>query len=1140
LNIDDFDLVEGPQGQAALWAELARFAVTPSHAPITTITALFAQQAARTPDDIAVVQDGLSLTYQALQQASGRMASVLRDGGIGPGSFVGVMAEDAVGVAAALLAVLQAGAAYVPIDAALPFERLRFMLDDTGACALIAPASQVRLANRLQWECRALRVLLMPDAQDAHAQPEALGEKMRREVWDHVGATLFDDISGGGWQSSFTGQWLSREVMDDYGDNVRAKLAPWLTPSSRILEIGCASGISLVRLAPLVARYVGTDLSPAILGWTRAEVARRGLAHVRLEALAAHEIGGLEEGGFDVVVINSVLQCFSGHNYLRAVLRSAMALLGGRGKIFLGNVFDNDLKDAFLAELADYAAHRRAPGERTRVDLSEELFISRAFIEDLRHDLGGIERVEYSPLLTAHESELSRFTFDALLHVEKSCTVVLPARHKLQLDARHLAQVDLTALLPTPVSVGPQSPAYAIYTSGTAGRPKGVVVPHDAIVRLVVGADYVQLGPDTRVLMTGALSFDASTFEIWAPLLNGGSFCSCTKDVVLDPPLLAAEIRRWRVNTMWLTSSLCNQLIDADTSLFAPLQQLLVGGERLSPTHIATLRRAHPQLRVINGYGPTENTTFSTAYAVRGDEAGDIPIGRPIAGSEVIVVDASGAPVPVGVPGEVWVAGRGLALGYLNQPDLTAEKFRAHPLRPGERAYRTGDRGRWSADGQLHYLGRLDDQVKIRGFRIEPGEVELALRALLPDSDVVVTAPEAPAGQPRELVAYVTGDPDLVALRTPLQQRLPEYMVPTHVVVLERLPLTPNGKVDRRSLPPPRAASTPGVVPANDTERVLAAVWQEVLELPQVGVTDNFFDIGGHSLRILKLVTRIQQRLGQQVPIAAVFKAPTVRELASRLMDAAKFGVPLADETHSFLGGDPAGPALFALPPGTGDVFSYLPLASALPQYAWHAFNFIEAETRFDDYADAIAELAPPPYLLLGYSAGGNLAYHVASRLQARGLAVRALIMIDAGRTLAPYPYDEPAAVAATLDFMDDPELAPYFSNPVLRDKQLRRVLALYRFLSGCVDEVVVDADIEVLVGDPPQMERAHAGHTCVSIPAWSAVTRGNLRIHQGAGTHNHMLHPPALEANLATLQQVLSRLCGEQPSDSRLGCQNL
>ena len=1128
MNIDDFSLTESPQDQAALWAELAGFAATPSTARRSTVPAVFAAQAALTPGAIAVGQDDQSLSYAQLQQASERMASVLSQGGAGPGRFVAVMADDAVGLAVALLAVLKTGAAYVPLDAELPFERLRLMLSDTAACGLIAPAAHIRLANRLQWECPALRLLLVPDSPDARAEPETLGEKMRREVWDHVGATLFDDISGGGWQSSFTGQWLSREVMDDYGDNVRAKLAPWLTPATRILEIGCSSGISLVRLAPLVGRYVGTDLSPAILDWTRGEVARRGLLNVRLEALAAHEVEQIGEGQFDVIVINSVLQCFSGHNYLRGVLRSAMSLLGDRGLIFLGNVFDTDLKDDFQAELADYAAHRRTAGERTRVDFSEELFINRSFLDDLRLDLPGLGRIQDSPLLKQHESELSRFTFDALLHVDKSLPPARTARNKLQLDMRDLAQADGRG---PPEPVDPQAPAYVIYTSGTAGAPKGVVVPHDAIVRLVVQANYVELGPDTRVLMTGALSFDASTFEIWAPLLHGGSFHQASKDVVLDPALLGAALRRWQINTLWLTSSLCNQLVDADIGLFAPLQQLLVGGERLSPPHVAALKRAYPHLRLVNGYGPTENTTFSTTYAVRGDETGDLPIGRPVAGSETIVVDAAGAPVPVGVPGEIWVAGRGLALGYLNQPELTALKFCAHPMRPQERAYRTGDRGRWSADGQLHYLGRLDEQVKIRGFRIEPGEVEAAVRRLLPGSDVVVAATETAAGHPRELVAYVTGEPEEAALRAQLQQCLPDYMVPTHIVALLRLPLTPNGKVDRRALPPPRGPGTLGVAPSNDTERALAAVWQEVLDLPKVGVTDNFFDLGGHSLRILKLVTSIQKKLGQQLPIAAVFKAPTVRQLAALLMDAAQFGVPLADDVHSLLAGNPQAPAVFALPPGTGDVFSYLPLAQALPQYAWHAFTFIEAETRLDDYARMIADLAAPPYVLLGYSAGGNLAYHVAARLQARGLAVRCVIMIDAGRTLVPYPYDEPAALAATLAFMDEPELRPYFSSPVLRDKQVRRVFALYRFLSGCVDDVVIDAGIQVLVSDPPQLERTREGRTCVSVSAWAAVTRGGFAMRQGAGDHNHMLSAPALEANLVPLREMLSQALADGPA---------
>ncbi len=1138
MNLDDFNLLDEPADRSALQAELERIGRTPHAAPPGTVVALFAQQAARTPQAPAVVQNGVSLSYAEMRAAASRMAAVLQRAGAEPGRFVGVMAEDAVGLSTALLAVLQTGAAYVPLDAGLPLDRLRHMLDDTAACALIAPASCMRLANRLQWECRALRTLLVPDTNDARAHPETMGEKMRREVWDHVGDTLVDDISGGGWQSSYTGQWLSREVMDDYGDSIRTKLRPWLRPQSRVLEIGCATGISLFRLAPLVGRYVGTDLSPAILAFTRQEVARRGLDHVRIEALPAQEIYRLNERDFDVVVINSVIQCFSGHNVLRSVLRAAIDLIGPRGLIFLGNVFDNALKDQFLAELRDYALHRRVPGERTRTDFSEELFVGRDFIEDLRHDLPGLVSVEFSQLITTHESELSRFTFDALLHIDKTQALPpvdslhrlesLPRRHKEQFDARDVAQA-VPTLTEGHGSVQPNSPAYVIYTSGTAGRPKGVVVPHDAIVRLVVEADYADLGPQTRLLMTGSASFDASTFEVWAPLLNGGCFHRATRDEVLDPALLSALLQRWRINTLWLTSTLFNQLVDAHVGLFAPLQQLLVGGERLSPGHVAGVRRAHPHLRVINGYGPTENTTFSTAYTVQGHEAGELPIGRPIAGSEVLVADDSGRPVPLGVPGEIWVGGRGLALGYLNDPSLTQARFVAHPWKSGQRAYRTGDRGRWSADGQLLYLGRQDEQLKIRGFRVEPGEIESAIRTLLPHSDVVVLAHEGGEGRPSSLVAYVTGEPERQTLREQLHQRLPDYMVPAHIVILPRLPLTPNGKVDRRALPPPAGTFSHGVAPQGETERVLAEVWQEVLERTAVGVTDNFFDIGGHSLRVLKLVTRIAQRLGQEVPVAAVFRSPTIRALAQELVEATRFGVLQADELCSVLGGHAGCPAVFALPPGTGDVFSYLPLAQALPQFVWHAFTFIEAESRLEDYAQAMAERAPPPYMLLGYSAGGNLAHQVAARLQARGLAVRAIIMIDSGRTVQPYPYDEAAARSATEAMMADPELAPYFDHPLRRDKQMRRVLALYRFLSSHTDDAVVDADIHVLLAEGALLERHVEGRLCVSVPAWAQATRGKLALHQGAGDHNHMLHPPALQANIDTLRRLLTELLGAQ-----------
>jgi len=1107
MSFDGFDLLDGPEARDVLIAQLHRFNTQSKAKTNASVPEIFSAWAERTPDACAARQADRSISYGALEAASNRVANLLRDHGIAEGNFVAVLLDDAVSLVTVILGILKAGGAYVPLDANTPYERMRYMAEDTRARAMVVGRTHIRRANLLQWDCPALDAVLCVDSDNIHAESEGLGEKMRQDLWDHVGRTMFDDISGGGWRSSFTGEWLSR----------------MLSPSTRVLEIGCASGISLFRLAPLVGEYVGTDLSPEILARTTAEIERRGLANIRLQHCPAHEIDTLNEHDFDVVVINSVLQYFSGHNYLRDVIIKAVRLMANQGILFLGNVFDQELKYAFLNELHDFATAHPNEGFRTLTDYSEELFIGRDYLEDLRHDIPELIGIEYSPLRGTHESELSRFSFDAIIKINRTGQREPPEpRHKFQLDRRHLAATNDTN--PT-IAITPNALAYAIYTSGTSGSPKGVLIEHRSIVRLVVSPNYVHLGPDTRLLMTGALTFDASTFEIWAPLLNGGAFHRASKFTLLDPEDLRRALTQWQINTLWLTAGLFNQLVDEDPSIFAPLDQLLIGGERLSPPHVRTVLRTCPHLQLVNGYGPTENTTFTTCHRIEADFPREVPIGRPITGTEVLIVDGAGEYVPIGVPGEICAAGEGLARGYLNDPDLTARRFVPHPEHPERRMYRTGDRGRWTTDGLVEYLGRQDDQVKIRGYRVELGEVESALRELAPESDVVVAAvePIVPGGT-FELAAYLTHEPDLTTIRVALTERLPDYMVPAHLATIDRLPLNKSGKIDRRALPSPQRPDRGGKSeqPVNETERELAQVWREVLGTEELSVTDDFFELGGHSLKITKLVSQIQERLGVRVPLATVFEAPTVRDLSQRLVDAATYGIDLADEQMVILGGGANCPAIFALPPGTGDVLSYMPLAAHLPQVRLHAFNFIESPTWIEDYAAQIVAAAPEPYTLFGYSSGGNVAYHVAGALEAAGQRVSSVVMVDSGRTVSPYTYDETAVREAVNDFLEHESIKPYANTPLLRDKVLHKVLALYRFLSSTIDAHVLAADIHVVLDQDAQLERYHEGRLIASITAWEQATTGTFRTWQGAGDHNHMLHEPALSKNIKVLARLL------------------
>jgi amino acid adenylation domain-containing protein/non-ribosomal peptide synthase protein (TIGR01720 family) len=447
---------------------------------------------------------------------------------------------------------------------------------------------------------------------------------------------------------------------------------------------------------------------------------------------------------------------------------------------------------------------------------------------------------------------------------------------------------------PPPVRVRPDNLAYVMYTSGSTGRPKGVLVAHRSVVRLVCGTDYVDLRPTDVVAQYASISFDAATFEIWGALLNGGTLA------VADPQVpsvedLRAFLSSAGVTVLWLTAGLFHEVVDADVTALAGLRCLLAGGDVLSPAHCARVLDAVPELQLINGYGPTEGTTFTTCHRLPGPPDTAVPIGRPIANTTIHVLDADLNPVPAGIPGELYVGGLGVARGYLGRPGLTAERFVASPWHAGERLYRTGDLVRWRPDRTVEFLGRRDGQVQIRGFRVEPGEIESALREHPGVAEAVVVALEG--GGHKRLVAYVVAVGEAPDLRGFLSGRLPAHLVPSAFVVLDRLPLNPNGKVDRRALPAPDLAAGEAVAPRTPAEEALARVWAEVLGVDRVGVHDNFFDLGGDSILSLQVVAKAR-RAGLRLTSKALFLNQTIAGLAGEVA----FEAPARDAAATVTG----------------------------------------------------------------------------------------------------------------------------------------------------------------------------------------------------------------------------------------------
>ncbi|AVT03598.1 amino acid adenylation domain-containing protein, partial [Paracidovorax avenae] len=587
-----------------------------------------------------------------------------------------------------------------------------------------------------------------------------------------------------------------------------------------------------------------------------------------------------------------------------------------------------------------------------------------------------------------------------------------------------------TADTEPPPSIRPPHPsqgAYMIYTSGSTGRPKGVVVPHGALANYAQGVlQRLDAGPGRCFAMVSTVGADLGHTALFGALCSGGCLYLPSPAEAFDPDAFAAGMERCGADVLKIVPSHLRGLLNARHPAAAlPRHTLVLGGETADDELLRTVRALRPGLRILNHYGPTETTVGVLTHAAAPPDEGPrgftaLPLGRPLPGIRAHVLDARLEPVQPGMPGELYLAGRGLARGYAGRPGTTAERFVASPFEAGARLYRTGDRVRLRSDGALEFLGRADDQVKIRGWRVEPAEVAQRLRECAGVADAVVVARARDTDGAMALHAYVVpadagapADPGALPaqLLAQLQAALPAWMVPDHILPIAALPLTPNGKLDRRALPLPAAAvpeeAARGEPPRGPLEEAIAKVWSEVLRVDHVGRDDNFHALGGDSILCLKLVARLRRQVpgGAQASLADVMQSPTLAHLAQRLrerLEGAHDAVCLQE------GGD--GVPLYCLPGMVVNTREFLPLADALRgERTVHAFvshvytrqrwRGFAVEALAAEYADFIAATAAGGRCaLLGWSSGGDLAVETARRLQGR-VEVAFTALVDVHRT---------------------------------------------------------------------------------------------------------------------------------------------
>lgn len=875
---------------------------------------LFDQQVEKTPDNIAVVFEDEYLTYGELEKKANQLANYLQhEQNVGPDEPVAILMGSSLGLIEAILGILKAGGAYVPLNPRLPEERIKRMIDDASIEVVVSQKKYIKTLNRLQWECRFFQTFLCMDSTDVYAEEEAeKSELMDKKLWEYVGETAVDEITGGGWVSSYTGEPLSKDEMNEYAENILKKLTSILHQEMRVLEIGCASGITMYRLAPKVNFYYGTDLSGVIIEKNRNRVKEEGYRNIELKCLAAHEIGNIEEEKFDLVIMNSVIQAFHGHNYLRKVIKKSIDLLGKKGHLFIGDVMDQELKMDLIRDLTDFRSSSRDKKYKTKTDFSEELFISREFFEDMEEEISEISNIEFSPKIYTIENELTKFRYDVLIAIDKTkkSSKKRGCKHKYQESRRVIEKYSTQK--PTYLA-NVNNLAYIIYTSGTTGNPKGILIEHKNLVNYIYWRikEYRFTSTDVTLQLISP-AFDGFGANFYPGIFSGGKVVLVNLEERLDQDYIRNVILDEKVTNFSIVPSLYRGILDdAQKVFFNTLRFVVLAGEKAENILIILSQKMNSEITLINEYGPTENAVATTAYFGMTPENLSI-IGKPIANNELFILERNRKLTPIGVPGELYISGQGLARGYLNKPELTIEKFSENSNGSKGRLYGTGDRARWLLDGNLEFLGRVDDQVKIRGYRIELGEIENRLLSYYDIKEAVVIARENIVGNSNEsemgekyLCSYIVPDRhheddqstgekkiDVSELREFLSKSLPDYMIPSYFVQMEEIPLTVNGKVNRKALPAPEAgiAGEGYLAPENEIERKLLEIWSEVLgiEKEYIGTDADFFELGGHSLKATTMVSKIHKEFDAKVSLTVVFKTPTIRGLSEYIKEAAE------------------------------------------------------------------------------------------------------------------------------------------------------------------------------------------------------------------------------------------------------------
>jgi amino acid adenylation domain-containing protein len=1096
--------------------------------PEKSIPVLFREAAAKDPGKTAIYTSIKRTTFGELNDRVKQLSSFLYQITGGQKTRVGLLMNEGGDAIGSMLSCLTAGQCYVPISPSLPYNRQKYIVEDAQIEVLIFSKDFLREAGQLYWECSKLQYVICLDSDNITAEIEKPRDIMSEELWDFVGTSSNDEITAGAWFSSYNGLPISREEMDEYAGNAFKKLEPILNPAARVLEIGCASGLTMAMIAPKVHSYVGTDLSAEILEVAAKHVKQKNISNVKLVHAAAHDVIKHLEGEYDIVIFNSVVQCFSGYNYFRKVVTDLIPFLSEKATILFGDLQDLEMKEDLINDLKHHA--RLNPQDKVKLDWSQELFLTRSFFEDLRCHLPFKTSSEPSRKTGTIENELTKYRFDVVFTIDKAVTQV-PSVSNWH---------DLSSISRTPGTSVPDGhvvldePAYIIYTSGSTGQPKGCIVSQRNLVRLFFNENHSFPFHAREVWMQShGYHFDFSVLEIYGALLYGSTLVVPSASEVRDVSAFYALIKEQRITVLGQTPQVFYQfssfvLRQNDVlNLSEHLRYIIFGGEKIIPGKLKEWAMVFPEVKLINMYGPTETTVHVTYHQLKQDEILNEPsvsnLGHPLPDICIILEDKYGNLVPYNVPAEIKIGGCGVGLGYYNREALTSERFIPMDGNETGRVYLSGDYGKVSPKGDLIFLARKDNQLKIRGYRIETAEIEAAMLQYPTIKEAVVVDMKDAAGDEYLAMYYTGGAEQPETLAKFLKANLPTYMVPARFIHLDKIPLTSNGKLDSGKLT--AVVSLESEVHSIDeegwspAEKAVAQAFREILDLDRVSLEQNFFESGGHSLKAMSLMSLLHSRQRVGVPLVYLYKHPTVRKIADYI-DLARF-MNIQYKEHPYLKlGDPAGNTnIILFPPVLGSALAYGHLADLLPGITVYSFNYVDNNDTMQNYVRMIQEIQPDGKIhIAGHSAGGFMAFHVAKAMEKAGREVGSVIIIDAFRGGKEGKKHSLEFIAKEMDIYVEAKFEEYKSHFIdmefFKEVCSKQVKQYYDFLYH------MEQEGDLLIKAPIYLMKAENNYERKE--NWSEWTETGVTEILSAGIHRKMMDEAHVKDNAVIIHQIL------------------